>query len=131
MSYLKHIYQNKLDEACFAHNGAYSDSKDLPKNYFRKDLKRQSSTGNPNYDGYQTGLTSMTYKLFDKKTRPAASANEGLTQQLHKPVIKTFKRKDVYARFKHNIWAVDFAEMGHYLLLIMMFNIYYVSQMFS
>ena len=31
MSYLKHIYQNKLDEACFAHNGAYSDSKDLPK----------------------------------------------------------------------------------------------------
>ena len=69
----------------------------------------------------------MTYKLFDKKTRPAASANEGLPQQLHKPVIKTFKRKDVYARFKHNIWAVDFAEMGHYLLLIMMFNIYYVS----
>ena len=28
---LKHIYNNKLDKACFAHEGAYSDNKDLSK----------------------------------------------------------------------------------------------------
>ena len=32
---LKHIYKNESDKACFAHDAAYSDSKDLSKNYFR------------------------------------------------------------------------------------------------
>ena len=34
------------------------------------------------------------------------------TQELHKPEIKRFNRRKVYARFKDNIWAADFAEMG-------------------
>ena len=28
---LKHIYKNELDKACFVHNAAYSDNKDLAK----------------------------------------------------------------------------------------------------
>ena len=28
---LKHLYRNELDKACFAHDAAYSDSKDLTK----------------------------------------------------------------------------------------------------
>ena len=28
---LKHIYKNELDKACFAHDAAYPDSKDLAK----------------------------------------------------------------------------------------------------
>ena len=33
---LKHLYRNELDKACFAHDAAFSDSKDLArKNYFR------------------------------------------------------------------------------------------------
>ena len=28
---LNHIYNNELDKACFAHDTAYSDSKDLAK----------------------------------------------------------------------------------------------------
>ena len=28
---LKHLYRNELDKACFAHDAAYSDSKDLVK----------------------------------------------------------------------------------------------------
>ena len=31
---LKHIYKNKLHKACFAHDAAYSDSKDLAKRIF-------------------------------------------------------------------------------------------------
>ena len=38
--------------------------------------------------------------------------NEQLSEELHKLVIKKFKRRKVYARFKDNIWAADLAEMG-------------------
>ena len=38
--------------------------------------------------------------------------NEKLAEELHKPVIKNFKRRKVYTRFKDNIWAADLAEMG-------------------
>ena len=30
-SNLKHLYRNELDKTCFAHDAAYSDSKDLAK----------------------------------------------------------------------------------------------------
>ena len=36
--------------------------------------------------------------------------NEQLAEELHKPVTKKLKRK-IYARFKDNIGAADFAEM--------------------
>ena len=67
---------------------------------------------NGKYDGYQRGLASMAYRFFDKKTRLGISVNEQLTEELHKTVIKKFKRTNVYARFKDNIWAADLAEMG-------------------
>ena len=40
------------------------------------------------------------------------NVNEHLTEELHKLVIKKFKRRKVYARFKDNIWTTDLAEMG-------------------
>ena len=54
----------------------------------------------------------MVYKLFDKKTGSRVSVNEQLVEKLHKPVIKKFKRRKVYARFKDIIWAAYLAEMG-------------------
>ena len=39
------------------------------------------------------------------------SVSEQLAEELHKPVIKKFKGKKFYARFKDNIWAVDLAEI--------------------
>ena len=55
---------------------------------------------------------SMVYKFFDKKTGLVIGVNEQLAEELHKPVIKKFKRRKVYARFKDNIWASDLAEIG-------------------
>ena len=40
------------------------------------------------------------------------SVNEELAEKLHKLVIKKFKRRRVYARFKDNIQAADLTEMG-------------------
>ena len=37
--------------------------------------------------------------------------NELLPEELHKPVIKKFKRREVYARSKDNIWAADLAKI--------------------
>ena len=39
------------------------------------------------------------------------SVSEQLSEELHKPVIKKFKRRKVYARFKDDIWAADLTEM--------------------
>ena len=39
----------------------------------------------------------MVYKIFDKKTGSEISVNEELAEELHKPVIKNFK-KEKYMR---------------------------------
>ena len=49
---------------------------------------------NRNYDGYQRALASMVIDhFFDKKTGSRISVNEQLAKELHKTVIKKFKRK--------------------------------------
>ena len=54
----------------------------------------------------------MVYNFFDKETGSRVSINEQLAKKLHKPVITKFKKRNVYAGFKDNIWAADLAEMG-------------------
>ena len=106
---MKHLYRNKLDKACFALDAAYSDSKDLAKRtILNKILKNRAYeiARNRGYDGYQRALSSMVYKFFDKKTGSGISVNEQLAEELHKPVIKKYKRIKVYARCRDNIWAI-------------------------
>ena len=42
----------------------------------------------------------MFYKIFDKRAVSRVSINEQLPPELHTPVIKKFRRRKVYARFK-------------------------------
>ena len=54
---------------------------------------------NPEYDGYQRGLASMVYKCFDKKSEGSgikSMPNQQLANELHKSIIKKFKRRRVY-----------------------------------
>ena len=37
--------------------------------------------------------------------------NQQLANELHKPIIRKFKRRKVYSSFKDNIWGVDLADM--------------------
>ena len=53
----------------------------------------------------------MVQKFFDKKIESGINANEQLDEELHKPVIKKFKRRKVYVIFKDNIWAAGVVEM--------------------
>ena len=77
---------------------------------------------NLKYDGYQRGLASMVYKIFDKKSASLAdksAAGSGivnkpdyqLADELHKPIIRNFKKTTVYSSFRDNIWGVDLADM--------------------
>ena len=71
-------------------------------------------TSDPKYDGYQRGLTSMVYKFFDKKSKGSDIINESnyqLANELHKPIIRKFKKRKVYSSFRDNIWGVDLADM--------------------
>ena len=68
---LKHLYRNELDKACFTHDTAYPDSKDLAKRtMLDKTLRGRGYkiARNRNYDGYQWAIASMVFKFFDKKS---------------------------------------------------------------
>ena len=58
----------------------------------------------------------MVYKFFDKKSKGSGvnvplEFNEQLAKELHKPIIRNFKKRTVYSGFKDNIWGADLADM--------------------
>ena len=58
----------------------------------------------------------MVYKLFDKKISDNGFEMENmsdrqLTEELHKSVIKNFKKKKVQSSFIDNIWGAYLADM--------------------
>ena len=66
----RYIFQNELDKACFQHDMAYGNFKDLARRKASdKNLtdKAFNIAKTPKYDRYQRGLASMVYKFFDKK----------------------------------------------------------------
>ena len=93
-----YIYKNELDKACFQHNMAYGDFKDLKRRTLSDKVLRDKAFNiakNPKYDGYQRGLISMVYIFFDKKSKGSGvnievKHNEQLAKELHKPIIRNF-----------------------------------------
>ena len=120
-----YIYKNELDKACFVNDGAYSDSKDLTKRTVADKILKNKAfdiAKDTKYDGYQRGLASMVYKFFDSKVASPdkksvgsgaklTPQNEQLAEELHKPIIRKFKKRKVYSAFKANIWGVDLADI--------------------
>ena len=58
----------------------------------------------------------MVYKCFEKKSKGSGIKNEikenqQLANELHKPIIRKFKKRKVYSSFKGNIWGADLADM--------------------
>ena len=111
----RYISRNELDKACFQHDSAYADHKDLINRTEADKVLRDKAydiASNPKYDGYQRGLASMVYKFFDKKSTGSGIASSSiLADELHKPIIRKFGKRKVYSQFKDNIWRVDLADM--------------------
>ena len=116
-----YIYKNELDKACFQHDMAYADFKDLARRAASDKVLREkvfNIAKNPKYDGYQRGLASIVYKVFDKKSallsdksvsgsgvnthandkirqnqRPLDFSMHQLAEELHKTIIRNFEEK--------------------------------------
>ena len=109
---------------------AYGDFKDLARRTASDKVLRDKAFNiakNPKHDGYQRGLAFIVYKCFDKKSvllsdksvagswvniaNKSAFDNEKLAEEIHKPIIRKFKKRAVYSRFRDNIWGADLADM--------------------
>ena len=68
----------------------------------------------PKYQGYQRRSASIVYKFFDKKSSGSGVAaiepNYQVANELHKQIIRIFKRRKVY-HLLGTIWGVDLADM--------------------
>ena len=64
----------------------------------------------------------MVYKFFDKKSsgsvvaaslasKSSTKPNYQLANDLHRQIIRNFKRQKVCSSFRDNIWGVDLADM--------------------
>ena len=81
----RYIYRNELDKACFQHDSAYEDHKDLlNRTEADKVLKDKGYdiASNPEYDVYQRGLASMFYKFFDKKSTAGPTAEPSSLERM-------------------------------------------------
>ena len=97
---------------------AYGKSKDLAKTTESDKVLRDKAikiASDPKYDEFQRILPSMVYKFFDKKGFSGSGiATEPIYQiakQLHRQIIRKFKRRSVYSSFRDNTWGVDLADM--------------------
>ena len=94
-----YIYKNELDKACFQHDMAYGDFKDLKRRSDSDKVLRYKAFNiakSPKYDGYQRRLAFMAYKYFDKISTGSGIANNEikknsqLAKELHIPIIRKF-----------------------------------------
>ena len=113
-----YIYKDELDKACFQHDMAYGDFKELGKRTAADKALRDKAfkiASDQKYDGYQRGLAPMVYKFFDKKSQGSGLANNKeimqLPNELHKPIIRKFRKRKVYSSFRDNIWVIELADM--------------------
>ena len=104
-----YIYKNELDKACFQHDKAYGDFKDLAKRTAAYKVLRDKAfkiASDQKFDGYHRELASMVYKFFDKTSSESGIFNKENTQladEIHKPIIRKFKKEKVFSSIRDNI----------------------------
>ena len=108
----QYIYQKRLDKACFQHDMTYGDFKDLTRRTASDNTLRDEAFNilkNPKYDRYQRWFALSFYKCCDKKSTSLVDksvsngaikneimSNEESAEELHKSVIRRFKKRKVY-----------------------------------
>ena len=70
----------------------------------------------PKYDGYQRGIASVIQKFVYKNSPGSGIKNKNMSDQqlaeeLHKQIIRKFKKIKVHSTFINNIWSADLADM--------------------
>ena len=106
------INKKDLDKARFQRDMAYCESKDLAGRTQSDKVFRDKAfeiASDPKYHEYQRGLASMVYKFYDKTSGGSGVAalasksavysvpNYQLANELHKQIIRKFKRRKGYS----------------------------------
>ena len=99
--YTSYIYKYELDKACFQHDMAYRDFKDLKGRTTSEKVLRYKAFNiakNAKYDGYQRGLAFMVHIFLDKKSKcgginTTLELDEQLAKELHKPIIRNLEKE--------------------------------------
>ena len=115
----QYIHQKELNKACFQHDMAYADFKDLTRRIASKKIlcvKSFHVAKNPKYDGYQRSIPSMVYKICDKKTSGKRVKNKNISnkesaKELQKAIITKLETLKVQSPVTDNIWGADLAEI--------------------
>ena len=89
---------------------ANGDFKDLNRRTAADKVLRDKTFNiakNWKYNEYQSGLASMVYKCFDKKTSGSGIKNENilkkqLAEELYKWIIRKFKKSKIHSPFIEN-----------------------------
>ena len=97
----------------------YGGFKDFNRRTFADNVLRNKAFNiakDPKYDGYQRGLASVVYKLFDKNISGTRIKNENifdkeLAIELHKRIIRNFNLRKEHSLFIDNIWGEDLTDM--------------------
>ena len=100
-------------------HGDYWDFKDLIRRTASDKILRDKAFNipeNQKYYGYQHRLPSTFYKFFYKNTSGSGIKNDNilnkeLAKELHKAVIRKFKKRKVHSPFIDNIWSADLSNM--------------------
>ena len=114
---MSEIYKNDLDRACFEHDMAHNKYKDL-KGRTQSDIVLKNEAYkiavDPKIDSFQRALASMVWKFFDKRSRKVLGSGikKKLADELHKSIIRKFKRRKVYSSSKDDVWGVDLTDMS-------------------
>ena len=109
---------------------AHEDFKDLTRTTASDKILRDRAFNiakNPKYDRYQRGFALMVYKFFDKKISVGAAtltrsdtlasqnksarkhgniSNKELAEEIYKPIIRKFKKREVHSPVINNIWVL-------------------------
>ena len=115
----RYIYQIELGKACFQHDIAYGDFKNLSRRTAADKVLRDKAFNlakNSKCDGYQRRIASMVYNCFDIKASGGTiekeiMKSEELAKELQKPIIRKFVKRKEHSPFINNIWGADLADM--------------------
>ena len=103
-----YIYKNELDKACFQHNMAYGDFKNLVRRTVSDRMLRDIAFNivkNPKYDAYQRRLASMIYKFFDKKSAGSGidNNNNNSNNNINNIIVIIVRLNKIYNYLKNYI----------------------------
>ena len=111
---------------------AYEDFKDLNRITIADKALRDKAFNiakNPKCDGYQCALASFFYNFFDKKTlgetvKNEVICNEELAEELCKPSIRKFEKRNKHSPFIDNILGSDFQGFRFFYVLLAFYRKY-------